>query len=96
MTTEMSEIRKIIGICPQHDVLWDDLTVKEHLEFFAGLKGVPSDKVCERRRHRYAQHRELRGSRLWPTSSCVSSRANDASLLVVLLCGRAPGGCRGQ
>ena len=46
MGTEMSEIRKIIGICPQHDVLWDDLTVKEHLEFFAGLKGVPSDKVC--------------------------------------------------
>ena len=43
--TEMSDIRKIIGICPQHDVLWDDLTVKEHLEFFAGLKGVPSADV---------------------------------------------------
>ena len=45
MTTEMSEIRKIIGICPQHDVLWDDLTVKEHLEFFAGLKCVPKKEV---------------------------------------------------
>ena len=34
-----------MGVCPQHDVLWDDLTVQEHLEFFAGLKGVPNDKV---------------------------------------------------
>ena len=34
-----------MGVCPQHDVLWDDLTVKEHLQFFAGLKGVPSEKV---------------------------------------------------
>jgi len=27
----MDEIRKFMGICPQHDVLYDDLTVKEHL-----------------------------------------------------------------
>ena len=45
LSSDMSDIRKIIGICPQHDVLWDDLTVKEHLEFFAGLKGVPSNEV---------------------------------------------------
>ena len=33
-----------IGVCPQHDILWDDLTVGEHLLFYARLKGVPSSQ----------------------------------------------------
>ena len=36
----MDEFRKKIGICPQHDVLFDKLTVREHLEMFAIFKGV--------------------------------------------------------
>ena len=27
--------RKVLGVCPQHDVIWSGLTVREHLEFFA-------------------------------------------------------------
>ena len=30
-----------IGVCPQFDVLWNDLSVEEHLFFYARLKGVP-------------------------------------------------------
>lgn len=26
--TEVSEIRKVIGVCPQHDTLYDDMTVE--------------------------------------------------------------------
>lgn len=37
---EMGEIRKWMGFCPQHDVLFPDLTVKEHLELFSVFKGV--------------------------------------------------------
>ena len=33
-----------IRIYPQHDILWDDLTVGEHLLFYARLKGVPSSQ----------------------------------------------------
>jgi ABC-type multidrug transport system ATPase subunit len=34
-----------IGVCPQFDVLWDELTVEEHLLFYARLKGVrPEDE----------------------------------------------------
>lgn len=40
VTSEMSTIRTFMGVCPQHDVLFDDLTVYEHLEFFGKLKGV--------------------------------------------------------
>jgi len=38
--TNLDEIRQAMGICPQHDVLFDDLTVKEHLQLFATFKGV--------------------------------------------------------
>jgi ATP-binding cassette, subfamily A (ABC1), member 3 len=34
-----------MGVCPQHDVLYHDLTVEEHLKLFAGIKGVPSKDV---------------------------------------------------
>lgn len=29
-----------IGVCPQFDLLWPQLTVEEHLLFYARLKGV--------------------------------------------------------
>jgi len=34
-------VRRYIGYCPQHDALLDKLTVREHLELFARIKGVP-------------------------------------------------------
>jgi len=36
----LGEIRTYMGICPQHNVLWDNLTGKEHLEFYARIKGL--------------------------------------------------------
>lgn len=45
--TEIDSIRKIMGVCPQHDILWDELTGEEHLEFFAALKGLPREKIAE-------------------------------------------------
>lgn len=29
-----------MGVCPQHDVLYPELTVAEHLRLFAGIKGM--------------------------------------------------------
>lgn len=34
----MNSIRTSLGICPQFNVLWDELTVEEHLEFYCKLK----------------------------------------------------------
>lgn len=41
----MDEIRHFLGVCPQHDILFDDLTVKEHLVLFATFKGVPKNEI---------------------------------------------------
>ncbi|XP_021286924.1 ABC transporter A family member 2 [Herrania umbratica] len=37
----MSNIRQIIGVCPQFDILWNALSGKEHLELFASIRGLP-------------------------------------------------------
>ncbi|KAH7941000.1 hypothetical protein HPB49_009177 [Dermacentor silvarum] len=39
------DARQSIGYCPQYNVLFDDLTVEEHLMFFAIIKGIPLNKV---------------------------------------------------
>ena len=32
--TNIDDVRASLGICPQHNVLFDELTVKDHLKFF--------------------------------------------------------------
>uniref|UniRef100_A0A914WXS9 ABC transporter domain-containing protein n=1 Tax=Plectus sambesii TaxID=2011161 RepID=A0A914WXS9_9BILA len=43
--TDIQEIRKSLGMCPQHNVLFDTLTVKEQLRFYAGLKGMDASQA---------------------------------------------------
>lgn len=38
-----------LGLCPQHNVLFDNLTVREHLYFYATLKSDP--QRCENVSH---------------------------------------------
>jgi ABC-type multidrug transport system ATPase subunit len=40
ISTETGDVYQSIGTCPQFDILWEDLTVGEHLYFYARLKGV--------------------------------------------------------
>ncbi|CAK64013.1 unnamed protein product (macronuclear) [Paramecium tetraurelia] len=40
---QMKEVQMRIGVCPQFDLLWPELTVEEHLLFYARLKGVHRD-----------------------------------------------------
>uniref|UniRef100_A0A8D0AR12 ABC transporter domain-containing protein n=1 Tax=Sander lucioperca TaxID=283035 RepID=A0A8D0AR12_SANLU len=43
--TDMDSIRKYLGMCPQHNVLFNELTVEEHIYFYARLKGCSHDEV---------------------------------------------------
>uniref|UniRef100_A0A8C3CLL7 ATP-binding cassette sub-family A member 2 n=1 Tax=Cairina moschata TaxID=8855 RepID=A0A8C3CLL7_CAIMO len=45
--TEMDEIRKNLGMCPQHNVLFDKLTVEEHLWFYSQLKSMAEEEICK-------------------------------------------------
>ncbi|XP_004706220.1 phospholipid-transporting ATPase ABCA3 [Echinops telfairi] len=47
ISQDMPRIRESLGLCPQHDVLFDDLTVAEHLYFYAQLKGLSLHKCWE-------------------------------------------------
>uniref|UniRef100_A0A4W5MWW6 ATP binding cassette subfamily A member 3 n=1 Tax=Hucho hucho TaxID=62062 RepID=A0A4W5MWW6_9TELE len=42
---DMTLIRHSLGLCPQHDVLFDNLTVREHLLFYTQLKGYSQEKI---------------------------------------------------
>ncbi|WOL00344.1 ABC transporter A family member 2 isoform X1 [Canna indica] len=41
----MSNIRRMIGVCPQFDILWDELSAQEHLHLFASIKGLPPSTI---------------------------------------------------
>ncbi|XP_038612933.1 ATP-binding cassette sub-family A member 9-like [Tachyglossus aculeatus] len=43
--TDVEEIRKITGVCPQFSVHLDSLTVKENLSLFAKIKGILPEEM---------------------------------------------------
>ncbi|ORC88485.1 ATP-binding cassette transporter ABCA1 [Trypanosoma theileri] len=48
---QLSKVRQQLGFCPQHNILWPELTCREHLEFFGrikGLKGARLEKAVQR------------------------------------------------
>lgn len=44
MFNDLSELRKQMGLCPQHDILFKELTPAEHLNFYCMLKGIKDPK----------------------------------------------------
>lgn len=92
----MQQIRKDLGVCPQHNRLFPELTVREHVAFFARLKGVYhrkqyaeaeeevdqalSDIALSEKRHTLAKH--LSGGMCRKLSvACAFSGGNKIVLL---------------
>jgi len=42
---QMNEIYPMMGVCPQHDLLWDTMTAREHLLFYGRLKGLRKQEL---------------------------------------------------
>ncbi|KAF9434890.1 ATP-binding cassette sub- A member 1 [Entomortierella beljakovae] len=42
---DISSIRDSMGVCPQHDVLFNDLTCLEHMQLYAGIKDLPVEAL---------------------------------------------------
>jgi ABC-2 type transport system ATP-binding protein len=51
VATQPEEIRKNIGYMSQKFSLYDDLTVDENIDFFAGMYGVPHDLRAQRKQY---------------------------------------------
>ncbi|KAK5642702.1 hypothetical protein RI129_008869 [Pyrocoelia pectoralis] len=47
LRTNVNKVRENMGFCPQFNILFDELTVREHLLFYCKLKGFPKDKINE-------------------------------------------------
>eukprot|EP00466_Bigelowiella_natans_P005590 jgi/Bigna1/40830/e_gw1.46.109.1 len=45
VSTDLHRMQGVLGVCPQHDVLFPDLTVAEHLRIMARVKGVPNAEI---------------------------------------------------
>jgi len=43
---EQRDVRRLLGYCPQHDPLLEVLTVREHLQLYARIKGVAEPAVA--------------------------------------------------
>ncbi|KAF9110317.1 ATP-binding cassette sub- A member 1 [Mortierella sp. AM989] len=43
--SDMQAIRTSMGVCPQHDVLFNDLTCWEHMQLYAGIKDLPVEAL---------------------------------------------------
>lgn len=37
---DMASVYGLMGVCPQHDLLWEQLTAREHLIFYGRLKNL--------------------------------------------------------
>ena len=58
--TESENARKSLGICTQNNVLIDDLTVKEHIIFFCGLKGIKNKMEIDLQISKYLNNLSLK------------------------------------
>lgn len=48
-----SQLKTTLGFCPQHDVLFEHMTVLEHMEFFCKAKGNLNKKESNEEVKRY-------------------------------------------
>ncbi len=47
IATSMNSVRDILGLCPQYNILFDHLTVREHLRLFATVSCWGKDLVLK-------------------------------------------------
>jgi ABC-type multidrug transport system ATPase subunit len=43
----INKVQELIGYCPQFDLLWNDLSVEEHLYFYSRLKNVKAEDAIK-------------------------------------------------
>ena len=44
---DIGRVQQNIGYCPQFDALYDELTAREHLQFYSRLRGIPVNEEAK-------------------------------------------------
>ena len=45
LVNDIRVIQKVMGVCPQHDLLWGALNGREHLLFYGRLRGLTGEEL---------------------------------------------------
>ena len=78
VSNDLHSVRKSLGICPQHDVLYPDLTVEEHLVLFAIIKGVRGSDEIDRAVTKQIRAIRLEKKRHTASKALSGGRAEDS------------------
>jgi ATP-binding cassette, subfamily A (ABC1), member 3 len=84
--TDLKSIQSSLGFCPQHNVLFNELTVKEHITFFSKLKGMKSQSDIDEQIRKYVDLLELQ-PKLNAQSKTLSGGMKRKLSIGVALCG---------
>lgn len=84
--TEIDEARQSLGLCPQHNILFDELTVREHIVFFARLKGMKGKRVIADEVRRYINLLDLK-DKVDAQSKTLSGGMKRKLSIGIALCG---------
>lgn len=81
--TDLKKARQSIGICPQHDILFDELTVREHIEFYCQLKGLKWNAV-QREVNKYVKILNLQSKIDTPSAALPGGMQRKLSFIIAL------------
>ncbi|XP_049296749.1 phospholipid-transporting ATPase ABCA3-like [Anopheles funestus] len=84
--TAVNRFRNTLGFCPQHNVLFNELTVAEHIRFFARLKGIRQEEYIKTEIDKYVRALGLESKRD-DQSHTLSGGMKRKLSLAVALCG---------
>lgn len=45
VTVDVADLQRIMGVCAQDDLLWLELTARQHLQIYAKMKAIPVGQI---------------------------------------------------
>lgn len=84
----MNDARNSLGLCPQNNILFDELTVEEHFSFFCRLKGLESELEIANETNKYIAMLEMEDKRKTLTFKLSGGMKRKLSIGIAL-CGNS-------
>ncbi|ESN90020.1 hypothetical protein HELRODRAFT_194721 [Helobdella robusta] len=86
VSKHLDKVRRSLGLCPQHNILFDTLTVQQHLYFFANLKGCPGDEI-QAEVEKMIESLHMENKRYTPSNALSGGMKRKLSIAIALIAG---------